>query len=121
MQICGSHTSVALAPVGVAYGRRSRVAQALGRLVPVLVVPVRYAGLGPLRLRHSKYVENELSTPVPHLWFPCMDSLELVLFTFSCCVAVLDSKVVSIGWDTGLGRCVQPSPGRVQNQGPGDR
>ena len=24
MQICGSHTSVALAPVGVAYGRRSR-------------------------------------------------------------------------------------------------
>ena len=63
MQLCGSHTSVALAPVGVAYGRRSRGAQALGRLVPVLVVPVLYAGLGPLRLRamHSKYVENEQS------------------------------------------------------------
>ena len=39
-----------------------------------------------------------------------------MLFTYSCCVAVLDSKVVSIGWETGLGRCVQPSPGRVQEQ-----
>ena len=44
-------------------------------------------------------------------------SLDLVLFIYSCYVAMLDSKVVSIGWEPGLGRCVQPSPGRVQDQG----
>ena len=66
-------------------------------------------------------VENELRPQCPAYDFHAGISLELVLFTYSCCVAVLDSKVVSIGWETGLGRCVQPSPGRVQDQGPGDR
>ena len=61
--------------------------------------------LGPLSLRHcqSKYVENELRPQCPTYDFHAGISLELVLFTYSCCVAVLDSKVVSIGWENGLG------------------
>ena len=41
--------------------------------------------------------------------FSGRNSLELVLFTYTYCVAELDSKVVSIGWETGA---VCPTKGK---------
>ncbi len=63
-------------------------------------------------------MENELRPQCPTYDFHAGISLKLVLFTYSCCVAVLDSKVVSIGWETGLGGESRTRPGTsLQGQG----